>query len=63
MSDEVRDFGRQVQLFAPQFVKPFSKLQKNDANDAEAMCEVVSHPNMSFVPDIHRTHKVGASES
>ena len=40
----------QVKLIAPQFVKPYVKGNKNDANDAEAICEAVSRPNMRFVP-------------
>jgi transposase len=39
-----------VRLIAPQFVKPHVKSQKNDANDAEAICEAVSRPSMRFVP-------------
>ena len=35
---------------APQFVKPYVKTNKNDARDAEAICEAVSPPNMRFVP-------------
>lgn len=35
---------------APQFVKPYVKSNKNDANDAEAICEAVTRPNMRFVP-------------
>ena len=35
---------------APQFVKPYVKTNKNDARDAEAICEAVSRPNMRFVP-------------
>lgn len=35
---------------APQFVKSYVKSQKNDANDAEAICEAVTRPNMRFVP-------------
>lgn len=35
---------------APQFVKPYVKTNKNDAADAEAICEEVSRPNMRFVP-------------
>lgn len=42
--------GHQVKLIAPQFVKPYVKGNKNDANDAEAICEAVSRPNMRFVP-------------
>ena len=42
--------GHQVKLMAPQFVKPYVKTNKNDAADAEAICEAVSRPNMRFVP-------------
>jgi transposase len=42
--------GHTVRLMAPQFVKPYVKSQKNDANDAEAICEAVGRPNMRFVP-------------
>jgi transposase len=35
---------------APQFVKPYVKTNKNDASDAEAICEAVARPNMRFVP-------------
>lgn len=41
--------GHDVRLIAPQFVKPYVKRGKNDANDAEAICEAVSRPNMRFV--------------
>ena len=34
---------------APQFVKPYVKTNKNDANDAAAICEAVSRPSMRFV--------------
>ena len=34
----------------PQFVKPYVKSQKNDAADAEAICEAVQRPTMRFVP-------------
>jgi transposase len=42
--------GHTVRLMAPRFVKPYVKSQKNDANDAEAICEAVARPNMRFVP-------------
>lgn len=42
--------GHQVRLMAPQFVKPYVKTNKNDAADAEAICEAVTRPNMRFVP-------------
>src|SRR5437899_652642 len=35
---------------APRFVKPYLKTNKNDRNDAEAICEAVARPNMRFVP-------------
>ncbi len=58
-------FGHTVKLIAPQFVKPYVKSNKNDANDAEAICEAVSRPQMRFVPaksveqqDIQSLHRV-----
>jgi transposase len=42
--------GHEVRLMAPQFVKPYVKSNKNDAADAEAICEAVARPNMRFVP-------------
>ena len=42
--------GHTVRLMAPQFVKPYVKTNKNDAADAEAICEAVGRPNMRFVP-------------
>ena len=44
------EMGHTVKLMAPQFVKPYVKGNKNDANDAEAICEAVSRPGMRFVP-------------
>ena len=44
------EMGHSVKLIAPQFVKPYVKGNKNDANDAEAICEAVSRPGMRFVP-------------
>jgi transposase len=41
--------GHDAKLMAPQFVKPYVKSNKNDARDAEAICEAVSRPNMRFV--------------
>lgn len=43
-------FGHTVRLMAPQFVRPYVKANKNDAADAEAICEAVGRPNMRFVP-------------
>ena len=45
--------GHTVRLMAPQFVKPYVKGNKNDARDAEAICEAVSRPTMRFVPIKH----------
>jgi transposase len=42
--------GHTVKLMAPSFVKPYVKTNKNDRNDAEAICEAVTRPNMRFVP-------------
>lgn len=42
--------GHDAKLMAPQFVKPYVKSNKNDARDAEAICEAVSRPHMRFVP-------------
>ena len=42
--------GHKVKLVSPQFVKPFVKTNKNDANDAEAIVEAASRPSMHFVP-------------
>jgi cytochrome c peroxidase len=39
-----------VRLIAPAYVKPFIKRQKNDAADAEAICEAAQRPSMRFVP-------------
>src|SRR4051794_27885275 len=46
----LRGVGHQVQLIAPQLVKPYVKRGKNDAADAEALCEAMSRPTMRFVP-------------
>ena len=42
--------GFTVRLIAPQFVKPYVKSNKNDAANAEAICEAVARPPMRFVP-------------
>ncbi len=46
---ELQKQGHTVKLIAPQFVKPYVKSNKNDANDAEAICEAVGRPSMRFV--------------
>src|SRR6202045_3133642 len=45
-----RSFGHEVKLIAPQLVKPYVKRGKNDAADAEALCEAMSRPSKRFVP-------------
>jgi transposase len=42
--------GHNVRLISPQFVTPYVKSNKNDRNDAGAICEAVSRPGMCFVP-------------
>ena len=62
---ELESRGYTVKLIAPQFVKPYVKSNKNDANDAEAICEAMSRPHMRFVTvksieqqDIQATHRI-----
>src|SRR3989454_7414792 len=45
-----QELGHTVRLMAPKFVAPYRKSGKNDGNDAEAICEAVTRPNMRFVP-------------
>jgi transposase len=49
-SRELQALGHTVRLIPPAYVKPYVKCQKNDAADAEAICEAVQRPNMRFVP-------------
>lgn len=46
----LQSFGHDVKMIAPQLVKPYVKRGKNDAADAEALCEAMSRPTMRFVP-------------
>ena len=46
----LRRLGHEVVLLPPQYVKPYLKRGKNDALDAEAICEAMSRPSMRFVP-------------
>lgn len=62
---ELIKLGHDARLISPQFVKPYVKGNKNDANDAEAICEAAGRPNMRFVPvksieqqDIQALHRV-----
>ena len=47
---ELGKLGHTVRLIAPQFVSPYRKNDKNDGNDAEAICEALGRPTMRFVP-------------
>ena len=49
-SRELQALGHSVRLMPPAYVKPYVKRQKNDATDAEAICEAVARANMRFVP-------------
>jgi transposase len=42
--------GHRVRIISPQYVKPFVRRQKNDGNDAEAICTAARQPHISFVP-------------
>ena len=48
-SRELQALGHTVRLIPPAYVKPYVRRQKNDARDAEAICEAVTRPNMRFV--------------
>jgi transposase len=48
-SRELSGLGHTVRIMAPVFVKPYLKTNKNDRNDAEAICEAVQRPSMRFV--------------
>lgn len=47
---QLQGWGHTVRLMAPRFVKPYLNREKNDTNDAAAICEAVSRPSMRFVP-------------
>jgi transposase len=47
---KLQGMGHTARLIAPQFVKPYVKSNKNEAADAEAICEAAARPNMRFVP-------------
>jgi len=64
---QLQAHGLVVKLIAPQFVKPYVKSNKNDANDAAAICEAMSRPHMRFVAvksveqqDIQAVHRIRA---
>ena len=65
LESNVQAFGHDVRLISPQFVKPYVKTNKNDFNDAEAICEAVLRPTMRFVTpktiaqqDLQNLHRV-----
>lgn len=62
---EIERFGHTVRLMSPQFVRPYRKGNKNDPNDAEAICEALTRPSMRYVPiksraqqDVQALHRV-----
>jgi len=65
---EIRSLGHDIRLMSPQFVKPYVKSNKNDYNDAEAICEAVGRPTMRFVAvktveqqDVQALHRIRQS--
>jgi transposase len=57
---EIAKLGHEVRLIAPVYVKPFVKRQKNDACDAEAICEAAQRPTMRFVAVKSETKQASA---
>ncbi|MCU7811944.1 MAG: IS110 family transposase [Candidatus Thiodiazotropha sp. (ex Notomyrtea botanica)] len=62
---QLQQFGHDVRQISPQFVKPYVRSNKNDYNDAQAICEAVTRPNMRFVPsksieqqDLQALHRI-----
>ncbi len=62
---EIEKLGHEVRLIGPKFVRPYVKANKNDASDAEAICEAASRPSMRFVAvksaaqqDVQAVHRV-----
>ena len=62
---ELQSKGFTVKLIPPQFVKPYIKSNKNDAKDAEAICEAMSRPSMRYVQvkqvyqqDVQAAHRI-----
>jgi transposase len=49
-AEQFERFGHTVRIISPQYVKPFRLSQKNDTNDAQAICTALQQPNMRFVP-------------
>jgi transposase len=50
----LQSFGHSVKLIAPQLVKPYIKRGKNDAADAEALCDAMSRPTIASSQNISR---------
>lgn len=64
-SRRLKELGHEVRQISPQFVKPYVQTNKNDYNDAQAICEAVTRPNMRFVPpksieqqDLQALHRI-----
>jgi len=62
---EIEPLGHTVRLMSPHFVTPYRKSQKNDGNDADAICEAVGRPSMRFVAaksaaqqDVQALHRI-----
>ena len=62
---EIAKLGHAARLMSPHFVKPYRKSQKNDGNDAEAVCEAAGRLSMRFVPvksatqqDVQALHRI-----
>lgn len=62
---QIAALGHDVRIMSPQFVKPYVKSNKNDHNDAEAVCEAVGRPTMRFVAvktveqqDVQALHRI-----
>jgi transposase len=65
LGSEIQWDGHKVKLIAPEYVKPFVKTNKSDANDAEAIAEAAVRPSMNFVSgksveqqDIQSIHRI-----
>lgn len=62
---EIEKLGHEVRLIGPKFVRPYVRANKNNASNAEAICETASRPSMRFVAvksaaqqDVHAVHRV-----
>ena len=66
LSRKLKGFGHEARLMPAKYVRPYSKRQKNDFRDAEAIAEAVQRPTMKFVAtktaeqlDLQALHRVG----